>query len=741
MRTCIKNLFLLPVMIAGLELIPAGRVMAQPTGNLWLYQTVNGFSDYCFEKIDPSSGAVLQTITHSSGTIINGNFAYGGGYLWLYQCVNGNSDYCFEKIDPSSGAILQTITHSSGTIINGSFTFEQQWAVTTSSSPSNGGGTSGGGTYDDWTTATVTATLNSGYTFANWTVGGSVVSTSASYPFTVSADTALVANFTQITYTIAVSASPSIGGTVGGGGTFASGTSQTVTATANSGYVFTNWTENGSVVSSSASYNFTLNGNRNLVANFNQIMYTIAVSASPSIGGTVGGGGTFASGTSRTVTATANSGYVFTNWTENGSAVSSSASYNFTLNGNRNLVANFVTPLLVTNLQFGPSGVNVFFDRAINASVLSLYGSNVPAAFTMVGSTSGPVTGSLIIGAQATSVNFIKTGGLLVADNYTVTLLSATNGFKDLLGNLLDGNGDGVPGDNYVSQFTVAPSTNRVVSLPGFARGPGQFVTIPVTNSGIPLTINEGTNALSVSLTVQYDTNLLKITGASLGNALPAGWRLTNNPSAPGNFQLSLGGSIPLSPGTNTIATLTAQVPWCASYGASGIVSIGSVQLNGGTIPATGGSAVEVAALLGDTDGDGSYTTNDAHLILYYYVKLINGFPAYSLIDPEIIGDVLGHGQVDLSDAVVINQEAVGTPAPGIIPNLPQPSLVVAMTKTQALISWPQCTSGYILEQSTSLGAQANWTAVTNMPVFIGDQQSIYAAQKGAAIFYRLRKP
>src|SRR5207253_7738854 len=45
--------------------------------------------------------------------------------------------------------------------------------------------------------------------------------------------------------------------------------------------------------------------------------YTIAVSASPSAGGTVSGSGTFAAGSSCTVTATANSGYSFANWTEN----------------------------------------------------------------------------------------------------------------------------------------------------------------------------------------------------------------------------------------------------------------------------------------------------------------------------------------------------------------------------------------------------------------------------------------
>jgi hypothetical protein len=51
-------------------------------------------------------------------------------------------------------------------------------------------------------------------------------------------------------YTIAVNASPSAGGTVSGGGTFAAASSDTVTATA------------------SPSYTFTLNSNVTLVAHF-----------------------------------------------------------------------------------------------------------------------------------------------------------------------------------------------------------------------------------------------------------------------------------------------------------------------------------------------------------------------------------------------------------------------------------------------------------------------------------------
>ena len=98
--------------------------------------------------------------------------------------------------------------------------------------------------------------------------------------------------------------------------------------------------------------------------------YTITVSASPSAGGTVSGGGTFASGSSWTVTATANSGYTFANWTENSSVVSSSASYNFTLSGNRTLVANFtVNPVSHSpmTVDLNNDGIPNFYDFSIFA--------------------------------------------------------------------------------------------------------------------------------------------------------------------------------------------------------------------------------------------------------------------------------------------------------------------------------------------------------------------------------------
>jgi hypothetical protein len=69
-------------------------------------------------------------------------------------------------------------------------------------------------------------------------------------------------------YTLTLRASPTAAGTVSGGGTFAEGSSRTVMATRNSGHTFFHWTNNGRVVSTSATYTFTLSANVTLIAVF-----------------------------------------------------------------------------------------------------------------------------------------------------------------------------------------------------------------------------------------------------------------------------------------------------------------------------------------------------------------------------------------------------------------------------------------------------------------------------------------
>jgi uncharacterized repeat protein (TIGR02543 family) len=231
------------------------------------------------------------------------------------------------------------------------------YTVITSSSPAGGGTTSGAGSYSYGTSATVTATTNTGYTFVNWTEGGTTVSSSASYTFTVNANRTLVANFSLISYTVTTSSSPTAGGTTSGGGTYNYGASVTVSATPNTGYAFVNWTEGGAAVSTSASYTFTVNASRTLLANFSLVNYTVSTSSSPTAGGSTSGAGTYSYGTSATITATPTTGYLFANWTEGGTIVSTNISYAFTVTGNRAVVANFsLIPHLVSTSSSPSAG-------------------------------------------------------------------------------------------------------------------------------------------------------------------------------------------------------------------------------------------------------------------------------------------------------------------------------------------------------------------------------------------------
>jgi hypothetical protein len=70
-------------------------------------------------------------------------------------------------------------------------------------------------------------------------------------------------------YRLSVSASPVSYGTVSGTGTFAEGSPVIVTATPNGSHSFVNWTQNGKVVSTSASYIFIMpSANATLTAHF-----------------------------------------------------------------------------------------------------------------------------------------------------------------------------------------------------------------------------------------------------------------------------------------------------------------------------------------------------------------------------------------------------------------------------------------------------------------------------------------
>lgn len=121
-----------------------------------------------------------------------------------------------------------------------------------------------------------------------------------------------IMNYTPNYYTISLYASPENGGTVSGGGERASGSTGTIVATPNQGYVFTRWSDNNT----NASREVVWDSNKSYTAYFetSTVYYTVTLQVSPAGSGTVSGGGTYSAGTKRTVSAEANSGYAFSRW-------------------------------------------------------------------------------------------------------------------------------------------------------------------------------------------------------------------------------------------------------------------------------------------------------------------------------------------------------------------------------------------------------------------------------------------
>ncbi len=130
-----------------------------------------------------------------------------------------------------------------------------------------------GGTYDSGSTVTLTPVASAGYQFSSWTGAnsGDVINTAGVYTIVMNGNKAVTANFTQIQYTLTVSNDGH--GTVTlnpTGGTYASGTTVTMTPVPNTNYHFGSWTgaNSGNIINTSGVYTIVMNGNKAVTANF-----------------------------------------------------------------------------------------------------------------------------------------------------------------------------------------------------------------------------------------------------------------------------------------------------------------------------------------------------------------------------------------------------------------------------------------------------------------------------------------
>lgn len=327
------------------------------------------------------------------------------GYTFLNWTVNGN------EVSTSNPYEFQ-VTGDVELVANFS---THACQITATANPTEGGSIVGAGAYETGTTCTLTATADGCYHFVSWKQGGTVVSTNATYQFTVAGDAAYEACFEfNGSYTITTSSDPGTYGYTSGFGTYDCGETITLIATPYASGHFVNWTKDGNVVSTTASYQITVTEDAEYVAHFAVNTYTITVSADPAEGGTVSGGGTFNYGQYCTLTATPNSGYAFSNWTKNGAAISGGQQIVLAVTEDATYVAHFVTSYTITASANPSQGGNVSGAGSYNNGATCTLTATPNSGYAFSNWTEN---GSVVQGAGAT-YTFTVTGNRTLVANF-----------------------------------------------------------------------------------------------------------------------------------------------------------------------------------------------------------------------------------------------------------------------------------------------------------------------------------
>lgn len=230
--------------------------------------------------------------------------------------------------------------------------------LTVQAVPSDGGTVYGGGRYVPGTTVGLRVSSATGYVFEKWTdEEGNVVSTSGSFNHIKGTeDEVLTAHFSFAPNTPSEPSEPALiqyfrltlaaetGGSVSGGGKYLAGKGVSVNASVDEGFVFVNWTNSkGDTVSTKRSFTYiTTAENETLTAHF---VFDPSAPSEPSdpilrhnITVLTEDGGTvwvdkqrLLEGTSTTLHATANDGYVFVGWYLNGELYTTLNTFSYTM--------------------------------------------------------------------------------------------------------------------------------------------------------------------------------------------------------------------------------------------------------------------------------------------------------------------------------------------------------------------------------------------------------------------------
>ena len=246
----------------------------------------------------------------------------------------------------------------------------------------------------------------------------------------------------------------------------------------------------------------------------------ITLSVSPTGAGTVTGAGTFKTGSSRTVKATPGSGYLFADWTEGSAVVSSSAAYAFTLNADRNLVANFIpNPFIPVKGTYN----GLFYEAG---GVLH----QSSGCFTLATTVKGTFSGSLIAGGTRYSLSgqLDANGDAQVTvarrnlSSLTVVLhLDLTQGTDQTTGTVSDGTWTtALSGDRavYDGKTSIAPLAGNKYTL--ILPGSNDSTTEPGGDGYGTLTV-DGTGKIHLAGSLSDGTKLSQVGALSKNGEWP----------------------------------------------------------------------------------------------------------------------------------------------------------------------------------------------------------------------------